>query len=93
MLQNSWVYPLTVRIQFSESIYSLETCIPYQLTGAVKLQRVQCCQAIEAFFNGLGDAKYSVYAVEDETQILFNEPPTNQVAVYGFPKEKKDHNV
>ena len=86
MLQNSWVYPLTVRIQFSESIYSLETCIPYQLTGAVKLQRVQCCQAIEALFNGLGDAKYSVYAVEDETQILFNEPPTKRGCRVWLPK-------
>ena len=62
--------------------------IPYTLTEAVKLQRVQCAQQLLDLFEELGATKFN-HAVEDETVVLFHEPPTKKRNLVWIGKNEK----
>lgn len=52
--------------------------VPYLLTPNVKKQRIECAKGILALFNQLGEEKFNLYCVEDETMILFEDAPTKR---------------
>ena len=73
-------------------VYS--TWVPYRLTPEVKRQRIECATSILELLSSLGDSKYSLYAVEDETVIYFDAPPTKAGSRVWIGKlEKRPSNV
>ena len=58
------------------NVYSV--WVPYHLTEETKKKRVSCANAIAGVLESLGDNAFSLYATEDETTILFDEPSTKR---------------
>ena len=52
--------------------------VPFKLTDQVKVQRVDCAHNIIDVLKALGELKYSLYAVKDETIVLFDQPVTKR---------------
>ena len=63
--------------------------VPYSLSNRNKVERVQCAEAILQLFDGLGDEKFNSYAVEDETVILFDAPPSKRQSRVWIGKDEK----
>lgn len=63
--------------------------VPYSLTENVKQQRVQCATSLLQLLNELGSEKYSKYAVEDETFVLYSAPPSKRHSRVWIRKDEK----
>lgn len=52
--------------------------VPYHLTDETKKKRISCANTIASVLDSMGDDAISLFATEDETTILFEEPPTKR---------------